>query len=140
MLCAASVAAQTDGEPAQEEPRTRAEILRLAREQKSGQLRPYTIFSEPGTTYRFQWSVYDDRDDSSRALQDAGQTADTTLRLPDAPGVTAGSERYLLAEVHAMNDDHPMWNRRVGIYLRPVGETFEVVGVEREGDPPDNLM
>ena len=43
MLCAVSVAAQTDGEPAQEEPRTRAEILRLAREEKSGQLRPYTI-------------------------------------------------------------------------------------------------
>ena len=33
-----------------------------------------------------------------------------------------------------------MWNRRVGIYLRPVGETFEVVGVERESDLPDNLM
>jgi len=39
-----------------------------------------------------------------------------------------------------MNDDHPMWNRRVGIYLRPVGRGFELVGVERESDPPDNLM
>ena len=97
-------------------------------------------FSGPGTTYRFQWSVFDNRDDSSRTLQDAEETGDTTLRLPDAPDVTAGSERYLLAEVHAINDDHPMWNRRVGIYLRPVGETFEVVGIERESDPPDNLM
>ena len=43
MLCAASVAAQTDGERVQNEPRTRAEILRLAREEKSGQLQPYTI-------------------------------------------------------------------------------------------------
>ena len=97
-------------------------------------------FADPGTTYRFQWSVYDNRDDSTRALQDAEDTSDTTLRLPDAPDVTVGTERYLLAEVHVMNDDHPMWNRRVGIYLRPVGETFEVVGIERESDPPDNLM
>ena len=97
-------------------------------------------FSDSGTTYRFQWSVYDNRDDSTRALQDVQETGETTLGLPDAADVTAGTERYLLAEVHALNDDHPMWNRRVGIYLRPVGETFEVVGVERESDPPDNLM
>ena len=46
----------------------------------------------------------------------------------------------LLAEVHAIHDDYPMWNRRVGVYLRPVGETFEVVGIERESDPPDAVM
>ena len=43
LLCATSVAAQTDGERPQDEPQTRAEILRLAREEKSGQLRPYVI-------------------------------------------------------------------------------------------------
>ena len=84
--------------------------------------------------------MYDNRDDSTRALQDLQETGETTLRLPDAADVTAGTEWYLLAEVHALNDDHPMWDRRVGIYLRPVGETFEVVGVERESDPPDNVM
>ena len=97
-------------------------------------------FSEPGTTYRFQWSVYDNRDDSTVALSDAQETGGTSLALPAVPGATVGSERYLLVEVFAMNDDHPMWNRRVGIYLRPVGEGFELVGVERESDPPDNLM
>ena len=97
-------------------------------------------FAEPGTTYQFQWSVYDNRDDSTRVLQEFQETSATTLRLPYASGVTAGTERYLLAEVYAVNDDHQMWNRRVGIYLRPVGETFEVVGIERESDPPDNLM
>ena len=97
-------------------------------------------FSEPGTTYRFQWSVYDNRDDSTVALSDAQETGGTSLALPAVPDATVGSERYLLVEVFAMNDDHPMWNRRVGIYLRPVGEGFELVGVERESDPPDNLM
>ena len=43
MLSAASVAAQTDGKGAQDEPRTRAEILRLTREEKSSQLYPYVI-------------------------------------------------------------------------------------------------
>jgi hypothetical protein len=80
------------------------------------------------------------RDDSARAIQEVQETSAATLRLPDASEVTAGTERYLLAEVYAVNDDHPMWNRRVGIYLRPVGESFEVVGVERESNPPDNLM
>jgi hypothetical protein len=73
-------------------------------------------------------------------LQDAQETSDTTLRIPDVSDVGSGSERYLLAEVHTLNDDYPMWNRRVGIYLRPVGRTFEVVGIERESDPPDNQM
>jgi len=84
--------------------------------------------------------VYDNRDDSTRALGDVRETSDTTLRLPLALDVPAGTERYLLAEVYGMNDDHSMWDRRVGVYLRPVGETFEVVGIERESGPPDNLM
>ena len=45
MLYAATVAAQTDGEATQDAPRTRAEILRLAREDKSDQLEPYGISS-----------------------------------------------------------------------------------------------
>jgi hypothetical protein len=43
MLWAASVAAQTDGERAQDEPQTRAAVLRLARQEKSEQLQPYVI-------------------------------------------------------------------------------------------------
>ena len=97
-------------------------------------------FSDSASTYRFQWTVYDNRDGSIRLLQDAQETSDTTLRIPNVSDVSSGSERYHLAEVHALNDDYPMWNRRVGIYLRPVGRTFEVVGVERESDPPDNQM
>ena len=43
MLSAASVAAQTDSESSESEPQTRAEILRLAREEKSQRLQPYGI-------------------------------------------------------------------------------------------------
>ena len=46
----------------------------------------------------------------------------------------------LLAKIHAVRDEHPMWNRRVGVYLRPVGEGFEVVGVERESNLPDAVL
>ena len=55
-------------------------------------------------------------------------------------GITEGGDHFLLAEIYSVHDDHPMWNRRVGIYLRPQGDTFEVVGIERESDPPDNIM
>ena len=43
MLCAGSAGAQTSGEDVQDEPQTRAEILRLAREEKAGQLEPHAI-------------------------------------------------------------------------------------------------
>ena len=45
-------------------------------------------------------------------------------------------DRFLPAEIRTRHDDHSRWNRRVGVYLRPAGGTFEVVGIERESDPP----
>ena len=57
-----------------------------------------------------------------------------------ASEITEGSDRFLLAELYSLHGDHPMWNRRVGVYLRPQGGTFGVVGIERESDPPDNVM
>ena len=62
------------------------------------------------------------------------------MPFPRLTPVQTGADLFLLAEVHALHDDYPMWNRRVGVYLRPVGETFEVVGIERESDPPDATM
>ena len=92
------------------------------------------------TTYRVQWSVYDDRDGTTRELGSVGETVQTTLPLPEASGVTAGGEQYLVAEIHSENPEHPGWNRRVGVYLRPVEMSFAVVGIERASDPPDGTM
>ena len=50
----------------------------------------------------------------------------------------AGS--YLLAEIHSEHPDHAAWNRRVGVYLRPAADGYDVVGIERESDPPNNIM
>ena len=33
-----------------------------------------------------------------------------------------------------------MWNRSVAVYLRSTGGSFEVVGIERESDPPNAVM
>ena len=97
-------------------------------------------FAEAGTTYQVQWSVYDNATDETRSLGVPATSTSTTVALPTAPSVRTGTDLFLLAEVHAIHDDYPMWNRRVGVYLRPVGETFEVVGIERESDPPDAVM
>ncbi len=78
--------------------------------------------------------------DETRSLGVPATSTSTTVALPTAPSVRTGTDLFLLAEVHAIHDDYPMWNRRVGVYLRPVGETFEVVGIERESDPPDAVM
>ncbi len=98
-------------------------------------------FAETGTTYRVRWSVYDNDADSVRPLaEDAREHSSTIIPLPSAPDVREGSNLFLLAEINAIRADQPMWNRRVGIYLRPRGSTYEVVGIEREADPPDHVM
>ncbi len=97
-------------------------------------------FAEPGTTYRVQWSVYDNATASRAAVGRERETTSTTIALPDAPNVTDGRDTFLVADIHAVHDDYPMWNRRVAVYLRPVGDRFEVVGIDRESDPPDRLM
>ena len=58
--------------------------------------------------------------------------------LPAGAAVPAGS--YLLAEIHSDHPDHAAWNRRVGVYLRPAADGYDVVGIERESDPPNNIM
>ncbi len=98
-------------------------------------------FATTGTTYRVRWSVYDNGADSARPLTEGSREhASTVIPLPSAPDVRAGSGRFLLAEIHAGHPDQPLWNRRVGVYLRPIGNTYEVVGIDRESAPPDRTM
>ena len=97
-------------------------------------------FAEPGTTYRVQWSVYDNAADTTRALGEAVERTATTLPLPETSSVGSGGEVLLVAEIHSIHEDHPMWNRSVAVYLRSTGGSFEVVGIERESDPPDAVM
>ena len=93
-------------------------------------------FADPGSTYRVQWSIYDNGADRAQSLGAAQEQTRTDLPLPQAAEVAPGGNRFLLAEIRTQHDDRPRWNRRVGVYLRPVGDTFEVVGIERESDPP----
>jgi hypothetical protein len=97
-------------------------------------------FASGGTRYRARWSVYDNGTGATRPLGEMQELAAPQVPLPDAPGVAAGGNTFLLAEIHSIHADHPLWNRRVGVYLRPRGGTFEVVGIEREADPPDAVM
>ncbi len=92
-------------------------------------------FATPGAVYRVQWSRYDNGADRAQALGAPREWTTPEAPLPRAPVGQAGPDHLLLAEIHTRHDDHPRWNRRVGVYLRPAGETFEIVGIERESDP-----
>ena len=93
-------------------------------------------FAEPGSTYRVEWSVYANGADSLRSLGGSREQSDTRVPLPDALDAGAGSDLFLLAEILTLHGDHPRWSRPVRVYLRPTGGTFQVVGIERESDPP----
>ena len=92
-------------------------------------------FAAPGAVYRVHWSLYDNGSDRARALGAPREWTEPEVPLPPAAVGQAGANHFLLAEIHTRHDDHPRWNRRVGVYLRAAGETFEVVGIERESDP-----
>ncbi len=97
-------------------------------------------FAEPGSVYRVRWSIYDNASGTHTALGPEREITSTMLAVPDAEAVAGGGDNFLVAEIHAIHEDHPMWNRRVAVYLRPVDGRFEVVGIERESDPPDLVM
>ena len=92
-------------------------------------------FAAPGAVYRVHWSLYDNGSDRAQALGAPREWTEPEVPLPPAAAGQAGANHFLLAEIHTRHDDHPRWNRRVGVYLRAAGETFEVVGIERESDP-----
>ena len=64
----------------------------------------------------------------------------TTIPLPDTSSGVSRREVFLVAEIHSIHEDHPRWNRSVAVYLRSTGGSFEVVGIERESDPPNAVM
>ena len=93
-------------------------------------------FAPPGSIYRVAWSIYDNATDRTRAIGVAEDHRETVIPLPRTRADLTEGDDYLLAEIHTLHDDHPRWNRRVGVYLRPTTDGFAVVGIERESDPP----
>ena len=89
-------------------------------------------FAEPGVTYRVTWSVYDNADGSTEPLRGPFQTQSDSLPLPVYDFFLKDENLFLLAEIHSLHDEHPHWNKRIGLYLRSNGSSYEVVGIDRE--------
>lgn len=92
-------------------------------------------YAEPGATYDVTWSMYDNLEDATEPLSAAQPTAEPVLPLPDHPRVSPDQDRYLVAEIRSRHSQQPAWRTPVRVYLRPAGDTFEVVGIERESEP-----
>ena len=86
-------------------------------------------FADAGATYDVAWSVFDNVADAVRPLRDTVTRTDTLLPLPAGTALT--SDTYLMAEIRSRHDGFPAWNEPVRVYLRPAGETFTIVGIER---------
>jgi hypothetical protein len=89
-------------------------------------------FMDGATRYRITWSVYNNKDDSVQPLKGPFSQSETRLALPETEYLHAGKHLFLLAEIYSLNDNHPQWNKRIGVYLRPTERGYEVVGLERE--------
>ena len=86
-------------------------------------------FASSATEYEAFWSLYDNGVDDARALGDATRSAERVLSLPT--DVTLSDETSLMAEIRSVHPDFPTWTAPVRVYLRPTGDSFDVVGIER---------
>lgn len=93
-------------------------------------------FAEPGAKYLVSWSIYDNDADCLEQLERQSEHSATRIPMPATTAAPVGSNRFLRAELRTLHNGHPLWNRKVDIYLRPTNNGFEVVGIERESDPP----
>jgi hypothetical protein len=89
-------------------------------------------FSEGGTTHRISWSIYDNVSGRLEPLRGPKSQVETSAALPVPEYYLKAKDIFLLAEITSLNDRHPAWNERIGVYLRSDGQRYEVVGIERE--------
>jgi hypothetical protein len=88
-------------------------------------------FMTGATNYRITWSVYDNQEDTVQPLRGPFIQSSTRLPLPDFDYYRAQKGLFLLAEIYSLNESHPEWDERIGVYLRPTDGGYEVVGIER---------
>jgi len=87
-------------------------------------------FPSGAPTYRIGWSLFDNRDGTYRELTEPQQQKERVVAIPARPR-GSGPELFLVAEIHTLEPDHPAWNQRIGVTLRPGSGGYEIVGIER---------
>ncbi len=83
---------------------------------------------EAETRYEIQWFSHDNETGARRELSPTSTQRETRSRLPTAPD----PESFLLAEIRSIHVDYPHWSTSIGVYLRPGGAAYEIVGIDRE--------
>lgn len=78
--------------------------------------------------YEIAWHTYDNETGESRSL--GAPVTQEALRAELPP--VASRELFLVAELRTKNEDFPHWSAAVRVYLRPEGDGYEVVGIDRE--------
>jgi hypothetical protein len=79
--------------------------------------------------YTIQWSQFDN---ATSTHKDVGAEQSVTATRAQAPTDLLSSQpQYIAALVRAFHPDHPAWSQRLLVYFRRAGDTWTLVGLER---------
>jgi hypothetical protein len=90
-------------------------------------------FSTKGSTrYQVFWHLFDN--DSQRIVASSGPVTATqpSCSLAFREPFLADDKKFILAEIHSLNEKHPNWTQGINVYLRPTESGYEIVGIERQ--------
>ncbi|HEY6613129.1 MAG TPA: hypothetical protein VIZ32_01380 [Vicinamibacterales bacterium] len=79
--------------------------------------------------YTIQWSSFDN---ASSTHKDVGsEQLATSLKAQVPPDLLSARPEYVAALVRAFHADHPAWSQPLMLYFRRAGESWSLVGLER---------
>ena len=86
-------------------------------------------FVDSETRYSVSWSLFDNRTGAQEALRSAVTQSETRSELPERP--RKGPDAFLMAEIRSLNTDFSQWDAPIAVYLRPVGSSYHLAGIDR---------
>jgi hypothetical protein len=90
------------------------------------------VANEP-ELYRASWFQFDNATGETRALSETSSPTTTV----DAPGdLPTESGAYVLVEISADSQEHPVWQQPIRAYFRAETDGWRLVGLERMPDGP----
>lgn len=98
-------------------------------------------FVDSSTTYHVSWFSYDNESDRIEGITTPMPTTARSASLPrnarprhvaSTTPIVPANDTLWVAEIRSEHRQYPAWNAPVRVFLRPRGEGYDVVGIERD--------